>query len=228
MEREFLLGIDFDLYVDKNTYDGWLRVLTGLVSHKEQDSKMWKRTRCPVRTSHLHRPQCHRNAHLTTYTAPDRRRRAAPQYVPLRIPCRTSRILTTILPPRHHPRSPCLRLSLTPLQRGPRFPPVTSAPLPMPSRPPPRHSRLCSSHPPRCPGACRGSRSTFRSPPHTHTLGKAPHRLWSRCSLSRSCRSAHPLWTWCPTLGPPGTTSIPVHWCLHIGWMTSVRRLHLR
>ncbi|KAI0757467.1 cyclin-domain-containing protein [Daedaleopsis nitida] len=77
MEREFLLGIDFDLYVDKNTYDGWLRVLTGLVSHKEQDSKMWKRTRCPVRSSHLHRPHCHRNAHLTPSRASSHRARSS-------------------------------------------------------------------------------------------------------------------------------------------------------
>lgn len=75
MEREFLLGIDFDLYVDKNTYDGWLRVLTGLVSHKEQDSKTWKRARYSVRASH--RPQCHRNAHLTPSRASSHRARSS-------------------------------------------------------------------------------------------------------------------------------------------------------
>ncbi|KAI0719065.1 cyclin-domain-containing protein [Cerioporus squamosus] len=73
MEREFLLGIDFDLYVDKNTYEGWVSLLKGLVSHKEQDSKMYKRSRCPVRV----RPGCHRNAHLTPSRAPSHRARSS-------------------------------------------------------------------------------------------------------------------------------------------------------
>ena len=76
MEREFLLGIDFDLYVDKNTYEGWLSLLKGLVSHKEQDSKTYKRSRYPVRTSHL-RPGCHRNAHLTSSRASSHRARSS-------------------------------------------------------------------------------------------------------------------------------------------------------
>lgn len=45
MEREFLLGIDFDLYVDKTTYESWLNLLTGLVMAKERDSKQWRRSR---------------------------------------------------------------------------------------------------------------------------------------------------------------------------------------
>ncbi|KAI0761633.1 cyclin-domain-containing protein [Trametes elegans] len=66
MEREFLLGIDFGLYVDKTTYEGWLNLLKGLVSAKERDAKHWQRSRYPVRTSHLHRPHCHRHAHAHT------------------------------------------------------------------------------------------------------------------------------------------------------------------
>ncbi|CDO70961.1 hypothetical protein BN946_scf184829.g70 [Trametes cinnabarina] len=62
MEREFLLGIDFGLYVDKQTYESWLNLLKGLVMAKERDAKYWQRSRCPVRTSHLHRPHCHRHA----------------------------------------------------------------------------------------------------------------------------------------------------------------------
>ena len=44
MEREFLLGIDFGLYVDKTTYVSWLNLLQGLVMAKERDSRRWRRT----------------------------------------------------------------------------------------------------------------------------------------------------------------------------------------
>ena len=44
MEREFLLGLDFDFYVNKLTYESWLKFLTGLVMNKEKDSKQWQRT----------------------------------------------------------------------------------------------------------------------------------------------------------------------------------------
>ncbi|THH31557.1 hypothetical protein EUX98_g2615 [Antrodiella citrinella] len=70
MEREFLLGIDFDLYVDKTTYDSWLNLLKGLVMAKEKDSRQWRqswsnarlpsRSRLvsvhPTRLSSTHRP----------------------------------------------------------------------------------------------------------------------------------------------------------------------------
>ncbi|KAF6757840.1 hypothetical protein DFP72DRAFT_1110700 [Ephemerocybe angulata] len=38
MEREFLHGVDFNLYVDKPTYESWLHLLKGLVQAKEHDS----------------------------------------------------------------------------------------------------------------------------------------------------------------------------------------------
>ncbi|TFK28438.1 hypothetical protein FA15DRAFT_701100 [Coprinopsis marcescibilis] len=38
MEREFLMGVDFNLYVDKQTYESWLNLLKGLVIAKERDS----------------------------------------------------------------------------------------------------------------------------------------------------------------------------------------------
>ncbi|EJF55937.1 hypothetical protein DICSQDRAFT_94236 [Dichomitus squalens LYAD-421 SS1] len=76
MEREFLLGLDFDLYVNKATYESWLKFLTGLVMNKEKDSKRWQRARCPARASHLHRPPCHRHAHLTPSRAPSHRARS--------------------------------------------------------------------------------------------------------------------------------------------------------
>ena len=39
MEREFLFGVDFDLYVDKSTYASWLNLLKGLVHAKERDAR---------------------------------------------------------------------------------------------------------------------------------------------------------------------------------------------
>jgi hypothetical protein len=46
MEREFLLGIDFSLYVNKTTYDSWLNLLKGLVMAKEKDGNVWKKSCC--------------------------------------------------------------------------------------------------------------------------------------------------------------------------------------
>ncbi|KAF8621844.1 hypothetical protein AX15_007464 [Amanita polypyramis BW_CC] len=45
MEREFLLGVDFNLYVDKPTYESWLNLLKGLVLTKERDSRQFRKTR---------------------------------------------------------------------------------------------------------------------------------------------------------------------------------------
>ncbi|KAI0083171.1 hypothetical protein BDY19DRAFT_998786 [Irpex rosettiformis] len=43
-EREFLLGIDSCLYVDKATYISWLNLLKGLVLAKEKDCRHWRRS----------------------------------------------------------------------------------------------------------------------------------------------------------------------------------------
>lgn len=53
MEREFLLGVDFNLYVDKPTYESWLNLLKGLVMAKERDSRRFRKSRGLVRTSKL-------------------------------------------------------------------------------------------------------------------------------------------------------------------------------
>lgn len=39
MEREFLTGVNFNLYVDKTTYASWLNLLKGLVIAKERDAR---------------------------------------------------------------------------------------------------------------------------------------------------------------------------------------------
>ena len=49
MEREFLLGIDFNLYVDQETYESWRDLLKGLVMAKERDRQLWHK---PARTQH--------------------------------------------------------------------------------------------------------------------------------------------------------------------------------
>jgi hypothetical protein len=44
MEREFLMGIDFNLYVDQDTYESWRDLLKGLVMAKERDRQQWRRS----------------------------------------------------------------------------------------------------------------------------------------------------------------------------------------
>lgn len=74
MEREFLLGIDFGLYVDKSTYISWLNLLQGLVMAKERDSRQWRRT--PRARAHPHtRP--HRPAVHPSHAAPAQRARSS-------------------------------------------------------------------------------------------------------------------------------------------------------
>lgn len=41
MEREFLVGVDFRLYVNTETYKAWVNLLKGLVSVKERDEQQW-------------------------------------------------------------------------------------------------------------------------------------------------------------------------------------------
>jgi len=53
MEREFLVGVDFNLYVDKSTYESWLNLLKGLIMAKERDSKHFRKSRNLARQSRL-------------------------------------------------------------------------------------------------------------------------------------------------------------------------------
>lgn len=56
MEREFLAGIDFNLYVDKETYVRWVGLLEGLVMAKERGSRQWRRSRQAPRATTVARP----------------------------------------------------------------------------------------------------------------------------------------------------------------------------
>ncbi|KAJ3805783.1 cyclin-domain-containing protein [Lentinula aff. lateritia] len=49
MEREFLMGVDCNLYVDKATYESWLNLLKGLVLAKERDSRHYHKSRASTR-----------------------------------------------------------------------------------------------------------------------------------------------------------------------------------
>lgn len=63
MEKEFLLGIDFGLYVDKSTYDSWLNLLQGLVMAKERELQHWRRSWRPTRSLHRGHLPKHSSAH---------------------------------------------------------------------------------------------------------------------------------------------------------------------
>ncbi|KAA1468359.1 hypothetical protein DENSPDRAFT_833625 [Dentipellis sp. KUC8613] len=56
MEREFLSGLSWDLYVDKGTYDSWVNLLKGLVMAKEKDSHHWRRSRQVPRMASVSKP----------------------------------------------------------------------------------------------------------------------------------------------------------------------------
>ncbi|KAF9229782.1 hypothetical protein BS17DRAFT_812420 [Gyrodon lividus] len=45
MEREFLMGVGFSLYVSGKKYESWLNLLKGLVLAKESESRKWRRSR---------------------------------------------------------------------------------------------------------------------------------------------------------------------------------------
>jgi len=51
-----LAGIDFGLYVDKQTYESWLNLLKGLVMAKERDSRYWRRSRHAPRAVSVSKP----------------------------------------------------------------------------------------------------------------------------------------------------------------------------
>ncbi|KAH9920326.1 cyclin-domain-containing protein [Fomitopsis serialis] len=78
MEKEFLLGIDFGLYVDKSTYESWLNLLQGLVMAKERESQHWRRSRRPARSLHRVHPIRHSASSLSRSQAtPSHRARSS-------------------------------------------------------------------------------------------------------------------------------------------------------
>ncbi|KAI0344024.1 hypothetical protein BDW22DRAFT_1355296 [Trametopsis cervina] len=78
MEREFLLGIDFGLYVDKTTYVSWLNLLKGLVLAKDKDSRHWRRSPRARAPGH---PRTHRSIQRQHHTRVPRARSSSPNRV---------------------------------------------------------------------------------------------------------------------------------------------------
>lgn len=94
MEKEFLLGVDFNLYVDKPTYESWLNLLKGLVSAKERDSRHFRKARGLVRSSKLMTPSTCGPTSRSYRIAPHRARSTSPgqirtAYPPPQVPTPT-------------------------------------------------------------------------------------------------------------------------------------------
>ncbi|KAF8139811.1 cyclin-domain-containing protein [Boletus edulis] len=56
MEREFLLGVEFSLYVSGKKYESWLNLLKGLVLAKESESQKWRKSRTRYRNGRRLQP----------------------------------------------------------------------------------------------------------------------------------------------------------------------------
>ena len=56
MEREFLLGVDFRLYINTDTYKAWVNLLKGLVAVKERDEQQWQYARRRAPGAPVHAP----------------------------------------------------------------------------------------------------------------------------------------------------------------------------
>ncbi|KAG8220195.1 cyclin-domain-containing protein [Butyriboletus roseoflavus] len=77
MEREFLMGVDFALYVSGKKYESWLNLLKGLVLAKESEGQKWRRSRTRYRNGRRLQPAASTPAmrttrsrcHSTTYRA---------------------------------------------------------------------------------------------------------------------------------------------------------------
>ncbi|TFY78976.1 hypothetical protein EWM64_g5034 [Hericium alpestre] len=78
MEREFLAGVDFDLYVDKPTYDAWVNLLKGLVMAKEKDGRYWRNSRQMPRLAGVSKPVASLAAAHPRSAKPQRARSTSP------------------------------------------------------------------------------------------------------------------------------------------------------
>ncbi|KAH0589992.1 hypothetical protein H2248_000174 [Termitomyces sp. 'cryptogamus'] len=100
MEKEFLAGVDFNLYVDQPTYESWLNLLKGLVLAKERDSRHLRRKpRPPVRP---HPAPRHSRARSTSPPATGSKRSADAAFSPAH-PSSCKRQLTLHIPAAHSP-----------------------------------------------------------------------------------------------------------------------------
>lgn len=82
MEREFLAGIHFNLYVDKETYVRWVGLLEGLVLAKERGSRQWRRSRQTPRATTVARPVAPLTVPSKGRTWSARARSSSPAHLP--------------------------------------------------------------------------------------------------------------------------------------------------
>lgn len=68
MEREFLMGVDFALYVSGKKYESWLNLLKGLVLAKESESQKWRKSRTRYRHGRRLQPAASTPVMRTTYS----------------------------------------------------------------------------------------------------------------------------------------------------------------
>ena len=111
MEREFLFGIEFGLYVDKATYESWLNLLKGLVWAKDMDSRRWRRFRGSTRVLRLVHPHNAGPAPRTYARHPHRARSTSPGFSKLATPPYHAQDSQPVPPPANPDAvSPTLRL----------------------------------------------------------------------------------------------------------------------
>jgi hypothetical protein len=76
------MGIDFNLYVSKKTYDSWMNLLRGLVHAKERECRRWRHSRSRHRTPRHSQPmsaapvrtyrwRCQSTSHRARSTSPE-------------------------------------------------------------------------------------------------------------------------------------------------------------
>lgn len=74
MEREFLIGISYQLFVDEDTYNSWLNLLKGLVAAKDKEYRAWQQQQARV----ARRERALAAAHVQPRVATPRARSSSP------------------------------------------------------------------------------------------------------------------------------------------------------
>ncbi|KAG5643051.1 hypothetical protein DXG03_001629 [Asterophora parasitica] len=110
MEREFLMAVDFNLYVDKATYESWMNLLKGLVNAKDRDSRHFRKSRGLRSSKHAHPPSTSGPASRTYSSSSSSRYRAPSHRARSTSPSQTRRSTTYSYPAfshaPEHPPSP--------------------------------------------------------------------------------------------------------------------------
>ncbi|KAG6890866.1 hypothetical protein C0992_012002 [Termitomyces sp. T32_za158] len=166
MEKEFLMGVHFNLYVDKSTYESWLNLLKGLVLAKERDSRHFRNARSVIRPTKHSLALAHAHAHASagpaarTYSS--RRTHRARSTSPRRA--------TFSCPRLHDPASPSPAPAHAPARSGAKrsaaaaFSPSTAAHARLPCKRPTPAGLQLQLHIPEYAGSSSGSAPHSYSP----------------------------------------------------------------